>query len=253
MWYQIRSYIHFLWRSKNHHSIHSPFLFSLWTQAVYGKKKYKTLSSYRKSLLEDKSTIRVNDFGAGSRVFISLERPVNKIAKLAGIPNKRQQLLARVSAHLKPTNSLELGTSLGLATAALALGNPKGQVYTVEGCTNTLKRAKKQLKSQNITNVTNYNSSFNAFLKENDLTFDLIYLDGAHSKTATLDLFNQLLPVITNNTLLLLDDIYWSPQMQEAFKEICKHPRVTVTIDSFYWGWVFFRQEQPEQHFVLRM
>ena len=41
--------------------------------------------------------------------------------------------------------------------------------------------------------------------------------------------------------------------MTEAWEQIKAHPKVTVTIDSYEWGWVFFRKEQRKQHFTLRM
>jgi predicted O-methyltransferase YrrM len=80
----------------------------------------------------------------------------------------------------------------------------------------------------------------------------LIYFDGNHSKKATLDYFELLLPTICNETLWIFDDIHWSPEMEEAWEIIKKHPKVTVTIDTFQWGLVFFRSEQPKEHFVIR-
>ena len=41
--------------------------------------------------------------------------------------------------------------------------------------------------------------------------------------------------------------------MEDAWKIIQKHPQVTVTIDVFQWGLVFFRREQPKEHFVIRV
>jgi len=40
--------------------------------------------------------------------------------------------------------------------------------------------------------------------------------------------------------------------MEAAWEIIKTHPKVTVTIDTFQWGLVFFRKEQPKEHFVIR-
>jgi hypothetical protein len=40
--------------------------------------------------------------------------------------------------------------------------------------------------------------------------------------------------------------------MTEAWETIKKHPQVTVTIDTFYWGIVFFRKAQAKEHFTIR-
>ena len=65
--------------------------------------------------------------------------------------------------------------------------------------------------------------------------------------------FEILLPTITNETVWIFDDIHWSEEMEEAWKIIKKHPKVTVTIDTFQWGLVFFRKEQEKEHFVIRI
>jgi hypothetical protein len=40
--------------------------------------------------------------------------------------------------------------------------------------------------------------------------------------------------------------------MEEAWEEIKSHPKVTVTIDLFFLGLVFFRKEQVKENFCLR-
>jgi len=258
MLFQIQSYLKFLWHSKNEHAVHSPFVFSLLTKCFYDKKskpEYAILKKYRKSLLENKNFIEVTDFGAGSRVFKSNRRQISKIAQTAGISPKRAELLFRVTNYFKPEKILEIGTSLGLATAALALGNPKAKVVTIEGCPNTANVAQNQLTEFDYHNVENVISEFESFLISENIqatNYDLIYFDGNHSKKATLEYFELLLPTINNDSVWIFDDIHWSEDMEEAWKMIKNHPQVKVTIDTFQWGFVFFRREQPKEHFIIR-
>ncbi|TAF63001.1 MAG: class I SAM-dependent methyltransferase, partial [Flavobacterium sp.] len=157
MLFQIKSYLHFLWNSKNEHGVHSPFVFSLVTKCFYDKKnkpEYAIIKDYRKALLKNKNTINVTDFGAGSRVFKSNTRQIAQIAKTAGISSKRAKLLFRITQYFQPKSILEIGTSLGLATSALALGNTKAKLTTLEGCPETSKIAKEQLQKSNFKNVT---------------------------------------------------------------------------------------------------
>ncbi|TDX12220.1 O-methyltransferase [Flavobacterium sp. S87F.05.LMB.W.Kidney.N] len=258
MLFQIKSYLKFLWNSKNEHAVHSPFVFSLLTKCFYDKKQkpeYSILKKYRKSLLSNKSFIEVTDFGAGSKVFKSNKRQISKIAKTAGISPKRAELLFRISNYFQPKNILEIGTSLGLATSALALGNPKAKVITIEGCPNTANIAKNQLNEFDCTNVENIISEFESFLISENLqstTYNLIYFDGNHSKKATLNYFELLLPTIDNDSVWIFDDIHWSPEMEETWEIIKNHPKVKVTIDTFQWGFVFFRREQEKEHFIIR-
>ncbi|UUF14443.1 MULTISPECIES: class I SAM-dependent methyltransferase [Flavobacterium] len=258
MLFQIKSYLKFLWNSKNEHGVHSPFVFSLLTKCFYDKKpkrEYLILKNYRKSLLENKNFIEVTDFGAGSKVFKSNRRQISKIASTAGISPKRAELLFRVTNYFQPKNILEIGTSLGLATAALALGNTDAKVITIEGCPNTANTAQNQLDKFDCKNVENIISEFESFLISENLdskNYDLIYFDGNHSKKATLTYFEILLQTINNDSVWIFDDIHWSPEMEEAWEIIKNHPKVKVTIDTFQWGFVFFRYEQEKEHFVIR-
>jgi len=255
---QIKSYLNFLWNSKNQHGVHSPFVYNLVTKCFYDKKnypEYSILKNYRNSLLENKNTIEVNDFGAGSRVFKSNTRAINQIAKNAGISSKRAELLFKIVNYFQPNTILEIGTSLGLATSAMSLGNKNSKVITLEGCPSTMAIAKNQCKLQNLNNIEFVNTKFEDYLSKDQLKTEhcqLIYFDGNHSKKATLEYFNLLLPTITNDSVWLFDDIHWSKDMEEAWGIIKNHPKVTVTIDTFQWGIVFFRIEQEKEHFVIR-
>ncbi len=262
MFFQIKSYLQFLWHSKNEHAVHSPFVFNLLTKCFYDKKskpEYAILKKYRNSLLANNNTIEVTDFGAGSKVFKSNTRVISKIAKTAGISPKRAELLFRITNYLQPDTILEIGTSLGLATSALSLGSRsvgiKAKIITLEGCPETAKQAQLQFQKFNFNTIRSEITEFSTYLQNCTLNtehFSLIYFDGNHSKKATLDYFELLLPTITNETVWIFDDIHWSPEMEEAWEIIKKHPKVTVTIDTFQWGLVFFRREQPKEHFVIR-
>ena len=253
----IKSYLHFLWKSKNEHGVHSPFVFDLVTNCFYNKKEYpeySILKNYRKSLLANKNTIEVTDFGAGSRVFKSNKRAINQIAKNSGISCKRAELLFRITKYFEPDSILEIGTSLGLATSALSLGNPKAKITTLEGCSNTMNQCQFQLQKFNINNVECITTEFSSYLNTATGNCDrkLIYFDGNHSKQATLNYFELLLPTISNETVWIFDDIHWSSEMKDAWVIIKNHPKVTVTIDTFQWGMVFFREGQKKEHFIIR-
>ena len=81
---------------------------------------------------------------------------------------------------------------------------------------------------------------------------DLAYLDGNHSYTATIDYFNKILPYTNQNSVIVLDDIYWSNEMLKAWKQLTQHPSVTYSIDIYSSGFLFFNNNmKSKQHFVL--
>ena len=266
--FSVQSYLKFLWNSKNQHGVHSPFVFDLVTICFYdktSKSEYATLKKFRDELLLKKSSIEVTDFGAGSKVFKSNKRPISKIAKTAGISPKRAELLFRISRYFQPDSILEIGTSLGLATSALSMGNPNAKITTLEGCPETARIAKENFQKFNLylnnprpktqdLEPTTYNLQHSTQnIQPKTYNPQLIYFDGNHSKEATLQYFELLLPTITNETVWIFDDIHWSTAMTEAWETIKKHPKVKVTIDTFQWGFVFFRNEQEKEHFTIRL
>jgi predicted O-methyltransferase YrrM len=81
---------------------------------------------------------------------------------------------------------------------------------------------------------------------------DFVYIDGNHTKAATLHYFQECLAKAHEGTLLIFDDIYWSKGMEEAWEEIKNHPQVTVTVDLFWIGLVYFKKGQAKEHFKLK-
>lgn len=268
MLFQLKSYINFLLESQNEHGLHSPFVYELVTRCFYDASEHSEhefIKDYRNDLLRNKEIIEVKDFGAGSRVFSSNQRPVHAIAKNAGITLFRAKLLSRIVNYLKIENALELGTSLGIASAAIA-ANKSTKLTTIEGCKETGKIARQQFEKFDLKNVDlkidkieNVLSDLTSKLRTTNIgqktseKFDLVYFDGNHQKQATLEYFQKLLPLAHNDSVFIFDDIHWSAEMQQAWKEIIEHPQVRVSIDTFQWGFLFFRREQVKEHFTIRV
>ncbi|XCF07887.1 class I SAM-dependent methyltransferase [Tamlana crocina] len=256
MLYQPKQYIKFLLKSSNQHGVHSPFVYSLVTKCFYDKKEhgaYQAILNYKKELRNSHEKISVTDLGAGSRVSKGKMRKVSEMAKNAGSTKKRAKLLFRIVQYFKPNSILELGTSLGIATHAIALGYPDANIVSIEGCPNISKFTKGQLKKNGVKNVSLVTGDISEGIKKlKTNSFDLVFFDANHQKEATLSYFETLLQTAHNNSVFIFDDIYWSPGMTEAWETIKKHPKVTVTIDTFLWGFVFFRTEQAKEHFTIR-
>jgi hypothetical protein len=82
---------------------------------------------------------------------------------------------------------------------------------------------------------------------------DMAFVDGNHRKDPTLAYFNQLMERAGRPAVLIFDDIHWSEEMEEAWGAIKSDPRVYLTIDLFFIGLVFLREEfKVKQDFVIR-
>lgn len=252
-------YLKHVLTSVNQHGVHSPFLYNWVTEVVYARKKFncfQPIEQLRLELLANEKSIAITDFGAGSRSNNQKQKKIQTIAKNALKPNYLAQLLFNMVAYSGgPKTMIELGTSLGLTTAYFASVNSKSKVYTFEGCPNTLQIAQENWRKLGLNNihatVGNFNSTLPEFLKTINQV-EVAYIDGNHQYEPTVNYFNWLAEKCTNSSVLIFDDIHWSKQMEEAWKYIQNDNRVTVTLDLFFVGVVFFRKEQPKQHFKIR-
>ena len=205
--------------------------------------------------LKNKEKIKVKDFGAGSRVFKSNNREIKKIAKNVLKKPKYSRILFKIIRKNKAKYILELGTSLGLTTQYLAKANSKDLIYSLEGCPETIKVAKKGFEKNKISNIKVIEGNFDDSLpKLLSLIpqIDFAFIDGNHQRVPTEKYFISLLEKAHSETVLVFDDIHWSEEMEEAWETIKNHFRVTATIDLYSIGIVFFKQGLSKQHFTIK-
>ena len=252
------NYLIYRFKSTNEHGVHSPFVYDLLMNVVYNRTDYyayRLIEQVREQLLSSKKTIHCTDLGAGSLKNNNVVKSIKQVAETAAKPPKYAQLLFRLVDHFQPTQILELGTSLGISTAYMASANSKAKVITIEGCTEIAGAAKHNFEQLELKNIEQLTGNFDTVLPhvlDKIEKLDLVFFDGNHRKQATLNYFNECLQKAHEGSVFIVDDIYWSAEMKEAWEEIKNNDRVKVTIDLFFMGIVFFRKEQVKQHFVIR-
>ncbi len=254
----ILKYIKYRFIALTKHDIHSPFVFQLLTEVIQDKtvySVYKEIEILRSELLKNNEEILIEDFGAGSLKTSTKTRLVAEITRNAAKPAKYAQLLYRLVKHFQPQNLLELGSSLGISTAYMAKACPVTKITTIEGSEAIAKLAVANFKSLNLYNVKVITGNFDVqlpLLLVKIPTFDFVFFDGNHRKIPTLSYFESCLQHKHNDSVFVFDDIHWSAEMEEAWEIIQRSPEVTVTIDLFFIGLVFFRKESTKEHFVIR-
>ena len=255
-----KKYLRYYFTASNSkgYGIHSPFVFDFVKNVMNDKKRYlcyQAVELLRDRLLHDNSLIAVQDMGAGSVISTGRQRKVSAIARHAVKPKKFGQLLFRIIRHYQPRNIIELGTSLGITTSYLALANPSSAVITLEGASTVADIAKQQFKKLSLNNIHLREGDFNSTLLQSLSgleTIDFAFIDGNHRKQPALQYFQILSGKINNASILIFDDIHWSAEMEEAWETIKADPLVTLSIDLFFIGLIFFRNDfKIKQHFVI--
>lgn len=241
------------------HGVHSPFVYDFICKVLNAKNTnpfYNRIEALRSSLLKDNTLLTVWDKGAGSRQHKSNQRTIRQIAKAALKPAKYSALLGRIVAYYQPAEVLEMGTSLGITTSYLATSNPKGFVTTMEGAPTVAAVAKNNFQQLQIENIQILEGDFDKTLPaylSGISNLSMVYVDGNHQFEPTMHYFESLAKHASETTLLIFDDIHWSAGMEKAWEAIQQDARVTLTIDLFFIGMVFFRKAQQEkEHFIIR-
>jgi len=252
-------YLSYWFRAGNEHSIHSPFVYRFYLDVIRSKEKfpeYAELKQLRRELRRSKEEIEILDLGAGSRLNKSNRRTIGSIARTAEKHPKFAELFFRITRHFQPETVFELGTSLGLTTLYFSRAMKKGRIYTFEGCPETARKAAQNLGKLNAENVEiitgNIDNTLGETLSRVKRPVDLVFFDANHQYEPTLRYFEECLPYTHNDTVFIFDDIRWSEGMSDAWEKIKADPRVTLTIDLFWLGLVFFRKEQVKENFLLR-
>jgi len=242
----------------NAHSIHSPFLFDLYTKVYKDftpQPEFEQIEAIRSALKNNPEMISIEDMGAGSRITNSLERTVEDIARKSLNSPFWCQFFFRLIRHYGYKNILELGTSLGVTTSYLSMAVPDGKIWTIEGCESTLDVARRGFEQLGLRNLILVNGNIDNCLKEiseRAAPLDFVLFDANHRYKPTMKYFELCYARAGENSVFVFDDIYWSPEMKKAWKEICRDKRVTLSADFFHTGLVFFRPGVRKQHFVLK-
>jgi predicted O-methyltransferase YrrM len=251
--HQVKNFLtHYFKASRGGHGVHSPFAYALCEEVFYNKNVFYDFDRFgkvREELMKDEKELKIEDFGAGSRKLNTDKRKVSEIAA-HGISSKKQsELLYRLINYLNPKTIVELGTSLGLNALYLAGAGKRSDVFSIEGSHELAGFARELLRKQKLSCEIiegKFDDKFPELLNRID-SLDFLYVDGNHTYEATLKYFKTALQKKNNDGVFIFDDIYWSREMTKAWEEIKKDPAVTMSIDTFHLGFVFFRQEIREK------
>ncbi len=280
----------FYFRAKTQYNVHSPFVFDFVQNVLEDDRTFyvfRETDILRGELLASKDTIEVEDFGAGSVVDgLKKTRKVRSIAGSALSPAFQCEWFFRICELYKPLTVIELGTSLGVSTLHLAEGSPRAaKIFTLEGSPEIARLARRNFdwfydtfrktglkhNDPSVLKFDTYAHNFSTEFEKNKInivvgrfentlpevlksikTLDLAFIDGNHRRVPTLEYFEQSLGKTHDDTVLIFDDVHWSEDMEAAWETIKAHPRVRLSIDLFWCGIVFFRNENREkEHFDL--
>ena len=205
------------------------------------------------NMLADNTVLNVKDFGTGN----SGQRKVKDIARRSSTDVRYGGVMQKIIDAFKVESILELGTSVGIGTMFLARTNAKTEVTTVEGCPETYEFAKSEFAKRKITNVNFVNDDFDHLFARNalkDKHFDLAFIDGNHTSEATIRYFDNIIKRYSNKkSIIIVDDINWSRDMYDAWKEISSRMPDSLRINLFRMGIIFTGYDFPKEELIAEI
>ena len=247
-------------------SIHSPYLFEWVRMVMYDSHAYYAwaqIEKRREAMLRAPKLIDYVDFGSGANQGTSRKRMVSDIAKTDLEPRLYGELLFRLVNWLghqvreeegRDLNIIELGTSLGITAAYLAMADSRNHVLTFDGCPAVMDMARFNWTKLGIRNITGVVGDIDDTLALHlSDTVDIAFIDANHTKEAALRYFDAIAAHVSCKSVVILDDIYHNRDMHTAWQTVCERQDVTSTMDLWKMGLVFFDPDYLHKNYKLRI
>lgn len=217
------------------------------TSAKEDLDAFSNCERYRAKLLADNTQISYEIFSSDRTA------SVQHICKNAASGKKWCQFLYHLVKSINKPTILEIGTNLGVSGSYLLEGlrNKNGKLTTMEGLPQLCEIASNQF--SNIVPNSKfeilqglYDDTFPKVLKKED-TYNLIFIDGNHKKSPTIEYFEALKSRIGETAIFVFDDINWSHEMKEAWKIIKADEDVNFSIDMYRQGIIIIDRNEHQK------
>jgi hypothetical protein len=144
-----------------------------------------------------------------------IKLPVADLSACKGVNSKKSRLLFKIVRYFSPKSILIVGDTT-FEKEVMALANPK-------------------------SNIDIKNAIYNC-----------IYFSSIPTNSITNETVEQLILTVENDSFWILEDIHANTAAEALWETLKQNPKVTVTIDTYHFGLVFFRKEQAKEHFIIR-
>ena len=223
--------------------VHSPFVYDLITNVIEETCEfyaYRDISLVRLQLLQNEQFIQYG----------KKQLTVKKALKRYGISTKEGKFLFRLANHYKPHTMLSVGSSMGLAPLYLARYDSTVQCITLECVQDIAEIATQVLSKEKNPALSIKTGTYRALLPESIVQLqqiDCVYVDKNVGVNDWDTIFEQCEPFIHNATFFVLAGIRSSTEKQSYWTQFRQHPSITVAIDLYDLGLLFFQSKLHKQ------
>lgn len=241
-------------RYRHGYGVHSPFVFNLITKVIEEGCPYYSFGDIelvRKQLLFREGSIAYPDRKQKGKI---RRRSIGEIVKREAIKPGHGALLFRLTNYFKPRNILQLGPAMGLSTLYLTSYATGLRCIALENVPEFVPIARiafeKAAKNPVDLRTGNYRELLPRALEDMGKV-DLVFFNTTYEQQNNAMLFGECMKYIHDDTVFVFEGIKTSRRMRAFWKEVCEHPAVTVTIDLYSMGIVFFNPKLHKRNYIV--
>lgn len=216
------------------------------------KQWFDTIEALRTKLESDPTPLSITDYGAGSshddrseqqmEEGVIVHKTVSDMCR-ASKPSFWASILFELIREYQPESGLELGTCLGISasyqSAAMEL-NGSGSFLTLEGADSLAAVSTANLEQLGLDHRVSvmtgrFSDTLSAAIEKTE-PIGYAFIDGHHDEHATIEYFEQLLPHLAEQAVLVFDDTSWTEGMKRAWRTITEHESVGLAVDLGAFG-----------------
>ena len=223
--------------------VHSPFVYDLITNVIEETCEfyaYHDISLVRLQLHQNEQFIQCRE----KRI------TVKNALKRHGISTKEGKFLFRLTNHYKPHTILSVGSSMGLVPLYLTRYDSTVQCITLECELDLAEIATQVLSKEKKPTFCIKTGTYRALLPESIAQLqqiDCVYIEKNVGVNDWDAIFEQCEPFIHESTFFVLAGIRSSTEKQYYWTQFRQHPSVTVAIDLYDLGLLFFQSKLHKQ------
>lgn len=243
-------------RHRKGRGIHSPYLFEFVHDVVFNAGRIRVpseIAAIHQELRTNSTIIPSDTRGARSSVERNPVISVGSFVRRSSVSPKYGALLYRITQWFKPTEIIELGTGLGVSTLYLASGSHGVPLASFEGNMEKAAFAAQLFNRNQLEGISIHWGDLEQGLDEILTNLKAIqtkpegrflaFVDANHRFEPTIRYVKSLISRAGEETIIIMDDIYWSSGMYRAWREVTSWPEVRMSIDLFHMGILLLRKD----------
>ncbi len=230
--------------------VHSPFAFDLITKVIEEKSyfyAYHDIRTTQEDFIKHPGKAVYTD-RKGKQHAVSYA----SLFKQEAISSKKGKLLFRLTNFFKPKEIVQLGTSLGFSSLYLAAYSSDIQVNAIENNESLVPYIKDVIKGNDriVLHTGSYPTLIPEIMSKIEKV-DFVFFNLEREYEVNLQLFSLCIEKAHENTVFVMNNIKKCNCTSKLWNEIIHNPKVSVTMDLYSMGIIFFNPKLHKRNYKV--